>query len=105
MLTLPSLYILNVFLYIRYKCVLTHIIYVYENDFRGRDVLRLRQQRTVLYIQLPPQVCVKIIKHLPRQLKFKMMKSPPELALCRRMLFTHFENLWLIGFSKGYINK
>lgn len=56
LLTFPCLYILDVSLYSRFKCVLTHVEDVNEYDTRSRNILRMHQHRTVLYEQLPSQV-------------------------------------------------
>ncbi|KAG8290669.1 hypothetical protein J6590_078133 [Homalodisca vitripennis] len=69
LLTLPCLYILEVALYCRYKCDLTHGSDVYGYNTRGRDNLRFQSHRTMAYEQLPSQVGIKVINRLPECIK------------------------------------
>ncbi|KAG8298363.1 hypothetical protein J6590_016259 [Homalodisca vitripennis] len=56
LLTLPSLYILDVVLYCRFKCVSLRGSDVHQYGTRGRDNFRMAQHRTTVFDRLPSQL-------------------------------------------------
>ncbi|KAG8291167.1 hypothetical protein J6590_067151 [Homalodisca vitripennis] len=69
LLTLPSLYILDVVLYCRFKCVSLRGSDVHQYGTRGRDNFRMAQHRTTVFERLPSQVGVRLINRLPEEIK------------------------------------
>ncbi|KAG8244425.1 hypothetical protein J6590_024344 [Homalodisca vitripennis] len=63
--TLPCLYILEVALYCRYKCELTHGSDVHGYNTRGKDNLRIQSNRKMAYEQLPSQELVAFERFRP----------------------------------------
>ena len=68
-LTLPSLYILEVAQYCRFQCELTRGGYIHGYRTRGRDYFRIQQHRTTAFERIPSQAGIRILNTLPESLK------------------------------------
>ena len=69
LLTLPSLYILEVALYCRFHCKLVQGRDIHQYGTRGGDIFRVQQHRTVAFERLPSQIGIKLINKLPHEIK------------------------------------
>jgi len=87
LLTLPSLYILEVILYCKYKCSLVQGSQFHQYETRGRNDYRLRQHRTVAVEHLPSQAGVKFLNRLPESIKNSENKNQLKTRLKRLLVY------------------
>ncbi|KAG8320369.1 hypothetical protein J6590_070655 [Homalodisca vitripennis] len=66
---LPSLYILDVTLYCRFKWEVVQVSRVHKYKTRGRDNFRTEKRKTIILGHLPSQIGVKIINKILRDLQ------------------------------------
>lgn len=69
LLTLPSLYVLEVALHCKSKCALLQGGDIHNYETRNRELYRIVSHRTTAFGRLSPQIGVRIINHLPTSIK------------------------------------
>jgi len=75
LLTLASLYILEVRIYCRSKIMLVWGSDIHEYKTRGRDNCRINQHRTAKFETLPSQMGIKLINELPNVISQQITKN------------------------------
>ncbi|KAG8284102.1 hypothetical protein J6590_003794 [Homalodisca vitripennis] len=101
-----GLYILDVVLYCRFKCVSLRGSDVHQYGVGGRDNFRMAQHRTTVFECLPSQVGVRLINRLLEEIKrvnnHKEFKSRLKHFLVSRAFYSVDEFAPLAGMLRGH---
>ncbi|KAG8265399.1 hypothetical protein J6590_095575 [Homalodisca vitripennis] len=91
-LTLPSLYILDTFIFFRSKCDHIRGSEIHSYETRGREDYRTGRHRTVVHKRLPSQVGVHLVNRLPNSIKSVPMLKAFKASLKKILIAEAFYN-------------